>query len=142
MSLVDELVLEGVHVCSICSHTKQGLYPTHIGETKVSLSGHQVFAAGIEVDPEKVQALLALSPPSTIRELTSFIQKVRYMGRFLYLLSELIAPLQRLSNAQTLAWDSESNECFEEVKRELSTLPIMMPPKWDESFYVCPSVGE
>lgn len=65
----------------------------HIGETKVSLLGHKVSAIGIEADPEKVQALLAISLPSTIKEITSFIQKVRYLGRFLYLSFELIAPL-------------------------------------------------
>ena len=59
----------------------------HIGETQVTLLGHVVSAAGIQVDPSKVSALLALTSPTTVKELTSFIQKVRYFGRFIHQLS-------------------------------------------------------
>ena len=56
----------------------------HIGQTQVVLLGHVVSAAGIQVDPSKVKALLALSLPTTVKKLTSFIQKVRYFGRFIH----------------------------------------------------------
>ena len=59
----------------------------HIGETQVTLFGHVVSGAGIQVDPSKVSALLALSFPTTLKELTSFIQKVQYFGRFIHQLS-------------------------------------------------------
>ena len=113
----------------------------HIGETQVTLLGHVVSAAGIQVDPSKVSALLALSSPTTVKELTSFIQKVRYFGRFIHQLSQLALPLQRLTNASALAWDEESEECFQEVKMVLSSLPTLLPPLWDQLFYVNPSVG-
>ena len=45
----------------------------HIGETQVTLLGHVVSIAGIQVDPCRVSALLSLSSPTTIKELTSFI---------------------------------------------------------------------
>ena len=45
----------------------------HIGETQVTLLGHVVSGDGIQVDPSKVSALLALSLPTIVRELTSFI---------------------------------------------------------------------
>ena len=56
----------------------------HIGETQVTLLGHVVSATGIQVDPSKVIALLSLSSPTIVKELTSFIQKVRYFGRFIH----------------------------------------------------------
>ena len=58
-----------------------------IGETQVTLLGHVVSRARIQIDPSKVSALLALSSPTMIKELTSFIQKVRYFGRFTHQLS-------------------------------------------------------
>ena len=85
----------------------------HIGETKVTLLGHVVFATGIQVDPSKVSALLSLSSPTIVKDLTSFIQKVRYFGRFIHQLSELALPLQRLTNAPTLVWCDESEESFQ-----------------------------
>ena len=56
----------------------------HIGEKQVALLGHVVSESGIQDDPSKVNALLALSSPTTVKELTSFIQKVRYFGRFIH----------------------------------------------------------
>ena len=62
----------------------------HIGEKQVALLGHVVLESGIQADPSKVNAaLLALSSPTTVKELTSFIQKVRYFGRFIHQLSQL-----------------------------------------------------
>ena len=113
----------------------------HIGEKQVTLLGHVVSAAGIQVDPSKVSALLALTSPTTVKELTSFIQKVRYFGRFIHQLSQLAFPLQRLTNASTLAWNEESEESFQEIKTVLSSLPTLLPPLWDQPFFVNPSVG-
>ena len=84
----------------------------HIGETQVTLLGHVVSTARIQVDPSKVSALLSLSSPTTVKELTSFIQKVRYFGRFIRHLSQIALPLQRLTNAPTLVWGDESEESF------------------------------
>ena len=64
-----------------------------IGETQVTLLKHVVSGVSIQVDPSKVSALLALSLPTTIRELTSFIQKVGYFGIFIHQLSQLALPL-------------------------------------------------
>ena len=113
----------------------------HIGQTQVVLLGHVVSAASIQVDPSKVKALLALSLPTTVKKLTSFIQKVRYFGRFIHQLSQLAFPLQRLTNVPTLAWDEESEDSFQEIKMVLSSLPTLLPPLWDQPFFVNPSVG-
>ena len=78
------------------------------------------------MDPSKVSALLALSSPTTIKELTSFIQKVSNFDRFIHQLSQLAFPLQRLTNASTLVWSEESEESFQETKTVLSSLPTLL----------------
>ena len=114
----------------------------HIGEKQVALLWHVVLESGIQADPSKVNALLALSYPTIVKELTSFIQKVRYFGRFIQQLSQLAFPLQQLTNAQTLVWAEESEVTFQEIKKVLGSLPnILPPPIWDQPFYVNPSVG-
>ena len=75
----------------------------------------------------------SLSSPTTVKELTSFIKKVRYFGRFIHQLSQLAFPLHKVTNAQTLVWAEES-----EV---LGSLPTILPPIWDQLFFVNPSVG-
>ena len=113
----------------------------HIGEKQVSLLGHVVSESGIQADPSKVNALLALSFPTTVKELTSFIQKVRYFGRFIHQLSQLAFALQQLTNAQTLVWAEESEATFQEIKKVLGSLPTILPPIWDQTFFLNPSVG-
>ena len=76
------------------------------------------------MDPSKASALLALSLPTTVKELTYFIQKVRYFGRFIHQLSQLAFPLQRLTNAVALVWEEESEESFQEIKWVLSELSL------------------
>ncbi|MCO5587232.1 hypothetical protein L7F22_041179 [Adiantum nelumboides] len=113
----------------------------HIGEAQVTLLGHVVSARGIEVDPGKIQALTTLISPTSAKELVSFIQKVRYLSRFIHLLSQVVLPLQQLTHSNTFSWSEENEQQFGEVKDILSSLPTIAPPKWEETFYVNPSVG-
>ncbi|MCO5558087.1 hypothetical protein L7F22_011663 [Adiantum nelumboides] len=111
----------------------------HIGEAQVTLLGHVVFARGIEADPGKIHALTTLASPTSPKELVSFIQKVRYLSRFIHLLSQVVLPLQQLTHSNTFSWSEENEQQFREVKEILTSLPT--PPKWEETFYVNPSVG-
>ena len=113
----------------------------HIGENKITLLGHVVSKKGIEADPGRIQALIALPSPTTTKELVSFIQKVRYLSRFIHLLSQVVFPLQQLTHQGTFTWGEESEQRFKEVKEILSSLPTISPPCWDQNFYVNPSVG-
>ena len=54
---------------------------------------------------------------------------------------QLAFPLQRLTNASTLVWTEESEESFQQNKTVLSSLPTLLPPLWDQPFFVNPSVG-
>ena len=66
---------------------------------------------------------------------------MRYFGRFIHQLSQLALPLQCLTNAPALVWGDESEESFQDIKRVLSSLPTLLPPLWDQPFFVNPSVG-
>ena len=113
----------------------------HVGESKVTLLGHVVSEKGIEADPGKIQALIALPSPTTVKELISFIQKVRYLSRFIHLLSQVVLPLQQLTHQDVFTWSEESEQRFQEVKELLISLPTISPPCWEHDFYVNPSVG-
>ncbi|MCO5569095.1 hypothetical protein L7F22_022802 [Adiantum nelumboides] len=113
----------------------------HIGEDEVILLGHKISQRGIEVDPAKAKALLELPSPKSIKEVTSFMQKVKYMARFIHLASELLHPLQKLTQQVEFAWSKDLEEYFKSIKTVLSKLPTLMPPCWDFPFFVNPSVG-
>ncbi|WP_208972664.1 hypothetical protein, partial [Escherichia coli] len=66
----------------------------HLAQPRIKLLGHVVSENGIEADPDKVMALMLLPSPQTTRQLATFIQKVKYMSRFIQLSSHLLYPLQ------------------------------------------------
>ena len=51
--------------------------------SKVTLLGHLVSENGIEANPGKVESLLLRDPPTTAKELASFVHKLRYLSRFI-----------------------------------------------------------
>ncbi|MCO5609774.1 hypothetical protein L7F22_064006 [Adiantum nelumboides] len=113
----------------------------HVAEKEVVLLEHVISQEGIKVDPSRVQAVLDLPPPNSARQVITFVQKVRYMSRFIHLLSQIISPLQQLANQEVFSWEQEHLECFNEVKEVLGSLPTIMPPDPQGIYYLCPSVG-
>ena len=52
-------------------------------QPRVKLLGHMVSENGIEADPDKVKAIMLLPSPQSTKQLATFIQKVKYMARFI-----------------------------------------------------------
>ncbi|MCO5556490.1 hypothetical protein L7F22_010039 [Adiantum nelumboides] len=53
----------------------------HIAESQFTLLGHVVSSRGIEADPGKVQALVSLPSPKSLKKLVSFIQKTHALPK-------------------------------------------------------------
>ncbi|MCO5579958.1 hypothetical protein L7F22_033825 [Adiantum nelumboides] len=88
----------------------------HLAQPRVKLLGHIIFENGIEADLEKVEALLLLSSPKDTRQLATFIQKVKYLSRFIHLASQLLYPLQQAIKKDPLEWTHECEDVFDKVK--------------------------
>ncbi|PKI66313.1 hypothetical protein CRG98_013275 [Punica granatum] len=52
-----------------------------------------VSECGIEVDSDKVKAIMEMSPPSTVREVRSFLRRLNYIARFITNLTNKCQPL-------------------------------------------------
>ncbi|MCO5613481.1 hypothetical protein L7F22_067758 [Adiantum nelumboides] len=113
----------------------------HVAKKEAILLGHVISQEGIKVDPSRVQAILDLPPPNSARQVMTFVQKVRYMSCFIHLLSQIISPLRKLANQEVFSWEQEHLECLNEVKEFLGSLPTIMLPNPQGTYYLCPSVG-
>ena len=85
-------------------------------EDEVILLGHKISCKGVEVDPSKVQVLINLSSPRSVKEVASFIQKVKYMSRFIHLSLQLLHPLQKLTQQVEFVWTKDLEEYFCSIK--------------------------
>ena len=67
----------------------------HLVQPRVKLLGHVVLENGIEADPDKVKSIILLPSPKSSKQLATFIYKVKYMARFIPLLSQLLYPCSK-----------------------------------------------
>jgi hypothetical protein len=93
------------------------------------LLGHVVSRQGLEVDSDKVRAILALVAPKTVREVRGFLGCVVYYRRFVGNYAKMATPLTELLKRETeFIWTDRRQEAFEELKKALTTAPILSPP--------------
>ena len=113
------------------------LNPTkcRLARKKVSLLGHIISKEGIEMDPEKIHAILALPPPSNVREVRGVLGKTKYYQRFVDMFSEKMHPINLLTKKNvSFKWGQEQDHAFFLLKECMSKMPIMQPPRWEEDF--------
>ncbi|XP_043710478.1 uncharacterized mitochondrial protein AtMg00860-like [Telopea speciosissima] len=95
---------------------------------------HVISKDGIGVDKAKVNLIVDLPPPRSVKDIRSFLGHVGFYRRFIKDFSKVARPLTTL-----LAKDQPfefSKDClsFEYLKKELNTVPIIQPPVWTEPF--------
>jgi hypothetical protein len=102
------------------------------------LVGHIVSSQGIATDRDKVAVILSLPQPNTISEVRGFLGHVGYYRRYIYKYATIAIPLTELTKktSEPPVWTSACTQAFEQLKRKLTTAPILIPPNWDKDFEV------
>ena len=76
------------------------------GVTSRKLLGYMVNERGIEVDLDKIGAILDILVPMTEREIRGFLGKLQYINRFIVRLTDICEPIFRLlRKSQPTIWD-------------------------------------
>jgi len=89
---------------------------------------------GIAVDPTKVEAVLDWRQLKTVSEIRSFLGLVGYYRRFIQDFSKLAKPMTRLTQKEVkYEWDEKS---FQELKKRLTSAPILTIPEREEGYTV------
>ena len=60
------------------------------------LLGYTVSERGIEVDPDKIKAILDIFAPKTKKEVKGFLGKLQYISRFIARLTYICEPIFHL----------------------------------------------
>ena len=97
--------------------------------TKVRILG-LVSASGVSVDPEKVEAVMSWERPKSIFEIRSFLGLAGYYRRFIEDFSLLVTPMTRLTRKEVkFEWNDLCEKAFQELKRRLTSSPILIVPE-------------
>jgi hypothetical protein len=104
---------------------------------EVSFLGHIITDGGIAVDPSNVRDVLNWSPPKNVPEIRSFLGLAGYYRRFIEGFSKIVKPLTTLlEKGKEFKWDEKCQASFEELKKRLTTAPVLIMPDIHKGFDV------
>jgi hypothetical protein len=89
------------------------------------------------VDPSKVRDVLNWSLSKNVPEIRSFLGLARYYRRFIEGFSKILKPLTTLlEKGKEFKWDDKCQASFEELKKRLTTTPMLIMPDIRKGFDV------
>jgi hypothetical protein len=104
---------------------------------EVSFLDHVISKGGIAMDPVKVKDVLDWVVPQTVKEVRSFLGLVGYYQRFIENFSKIAKPLTSLlEKGVDFSWTDERQKAFEELKKRLTTAPVLTLPDQSKRFTV------
>ena len=95
----------------------------------MSVLGTHQSASGVSVDPEKVEAVMSWERLKSVFEIRSFLGLAGYYRRFIEDFSYIASPMTRLTWKEVkFDWDDRCEEAFQELKKRLTSSPILIVP--------------
>ena len=99
---------------------------------------HIISEKGIEVDKAKVELIVKLPSPTTVKVVRQFLGHVGFYRRFIKDFSKLSKPLcELLAKDAKFIWDERCQKSFDQLKQFLTTALIVRAPNWQLPFEVC-----
>ena len=105
------------------------------GVTVGKFLGFMVSQRGIEVNPEKVRAILELEPPRTVKAVQSLNGKIAALNRFVSKATDKCLPFFQVLK-KSFEWTDECQKAFEGLKKYLSSPPLLSLSMPGEELYL------
>ena len=80
-----------------------------IGVKRGKLLGHVISAEGISIDGDKIEAIQKVRSPKYVKELQRFVGQVKWHGRNLRYLADIMAPLSHLTKRMLIIFGGRHN---------------------------------
>ena len=90
--------------------------------------GFMVSQRGIKANLEKVQAIINMVSPRTVKEVQKLTRRIAALNRFVSRATDKCLPFFKTLK-QAFAWTDKCEVAFQELKRYLSNPPLLSPSK-------------
>ena len=98
---------------------------------------HVVSVSGVSMDLEKFEAVMSRERPKLVFEIRSFLGLEGYYRRFIEDFSQLTAHMTRLTQKEVkFEYNDLCERAFHELKRKLTSAPILIVPKRGQRYTV------
>ncbi|XP_043725557.1 uncharacterized mitochondrial protein AtMg00860-like [Telopea speciosissima] len=106
------------------------------GQISVEYLGHVVSTTGVEMDRQKIFALLDWPPPTYLKEFCGLLGLTGYYQRFVRDYAKIAAPLTDLLKKGTFHWTSASQRASVELQYAMTSALVLTPPHFALPFVV------
>jgi hypothetical protein len=128
------------HLCMVLQKLRENQLYVKLNKCEfwlkeVSFLGHIISEGGISVDPSKVKDVLSWNTPQNVSNIRSFLGLARYYRRFIKGFSKISKPMiELLEKGKTFEWTPRHEASFQELKKRLTTAPVLTMPDMKKSF--------
>ena len=106
-----------------------GLNKCKFGCSEIKYLDFKVSEKGLQIDDDKIQAILGFPIPKNIKQLQRLTGMASWYRKFIPHFAEIIGPLNRLlKKNKKWEWGTEQTEAFKKIKEHLTSAPILTCP--------------
>ena len=97
--------------------------------------GFMLSQRGIEVNPDKIRAIIEMTSPRNVKEVRSLNGKVVVLNRFVSRARDKCLPFFHTLK-KSFEWTAEYQQAFKDLKAYLSYPPLLSPSKPGEELFL------
>ena len=118
---------------------KVNLPKSHLVQTETEYLGYHISRDRIKPQHKKIQGILNLQAPKTLKQLKSLLWMVQYYRDMWPKRSHILAPLTSASstkNKKKFLWTSTMQRAFNEMKKVIAQETLLAFPDYDKPFQI------
>jgi hypothetical protein len=105
--------------------------------TKGKILGHIVSESGINIDSERIAAILNLPAPTSKKEVQAFMGVIKFVRRFVPNFDLMVNPIHNLlKQDHSFSWTDDVRNAFVRIKKEISSAPVLVKPDFEKEFMI------
>ena len=113
------------------------LSKTVFNAPKMEFLGMIISQGKVEMDNKKLEAIVKWKPPTTVKGVWLFTGFANFYRKFIPNFSNIVAPLNLLTRKnKPWNWTSLQQNAFDELKRILSSAPVLLIPNISRPFSI------
>ena len=103
---------------------------------QIEYLGYIVTAAGVQADPQKLEAMVHWPVPSNLKQLRGFLGLTGYYRRFIAGFASIVAPLTDLLRRDAFLWGPKAELAFAKLKEAMTHAPVLRLPDFTQDFLI------